>query len=225
MHFWTRKGAAVGAGYANDGAFFAELARIYREEIADLAARGARYLQIDEVPLAMLCDPDLRERLKADGEDPDALITAYVDLINHSIKDRPDDMAVAMHLCRGNFKGKWLSEGGYAYVAERLFNDIQVDGFFLEYDTPRAGDFTPLAAVPSNKVVVLGLVSSKTPVLEDKAALARRIDEAAQYIPLDQLALSPQCGFASTVAGNPVTQDDEIAKLQLIVDTAREVWG
>jgi 5-methyltetrahydropteroyltriglutamate--homocysteine methyltransferase len=225
MHFWTRKGAAVGAGYPTDSAFFADLAQVFREEIADLAARGARYIQIDEVPLAMLCDPDLRDRLRADGEDPDALITAYVDLINQSLADRPEDMTVAMHLCRGNFKGKWLSEGGYAYVAERLFNDIEVDGFFLEYDTPRAGDFAPLAAVPSEKTVVLGLVSSKTPELEDKAALARRVDEAAKFIPLDQLAISPQCGFASTVAGNPVTLDDEIAKLQLVVDTAREVWG
>lgn len=225
MHFWTRKGAAANAGYADDGAFFADLAAVFRDEIADLAARGARYIQLDEVPLAMLCDPDLRDRLRADGEDPDRLITAYVDLINGALNGRPADMTVAMHLCRGNFKGKWLSEGGYGYVAERLFNDIEVDGFFLEYDTPRAGDFAPLAAVPDGKTVVLGLISSKTPELEDPAALARRIDEACQFIPLDQLALSPQCGFASTVAGNPLTLDDQIAKLRLVVEVARDVWG
>ena len=151
MHFWTRKGAAMKAGYANDSDFFADLARVYREEIADLGDRGARYVQIDEVPLAMLCDPDLRDRLSAEGEDPDALIEAYVELINSALDDRPEHMTVAMHLCRGNFKGKWLSEGGYDYVAERLFNEVQVDGFFLEYDTPRAGDFAPLATVPGDK--------------------------------------------------------------------------
>jgi 5-methyltetrahydropteroyltriglutamate--homocysteine methyltransferase len=225
MHFWTRKDATANAGYADDGAFFAELARIFKEEIADLAGRGARYIQLDEVPLAMLCDPDLRDRLRSEGEDPDGLIAAYVDLINRSLEGRPADMAVGLHLCRGNFKGKWLSEGGYGYVAERLFNDIEVDGFFLEYDTPRSGDFAPLAAVPAEKTVVLGLISSKTPALEDKTALARRIDQATEFIPLDQLALSPQCGFASTVAGNPVTLDDEITKLHLVIDVARDVWG
>jgi 5-methyltetrahydropteroyltriglutamate--homocysteine methyltransferase len=225
MHFWAQPGAAAAAGYADDDEYLADLAKVYQEEIADLAARGATYVQVDDVPLAMLCDADLRARIETGGENPEADVQRYVELMNACIGNRPDGVTVGMHLCRGNFKGRWLSDGGYAYVARKLFNDIQVDAFFLEYDTERAGSFEPLAAVPEDKVVVLGLVSTKTPVLEKRDALIRRIDEASRFVPLERLALSPQCGFASTVAGNPVTLEDQVAKLALIVDVANEVWG
>ena len=225
MHFWGDWDAHLAAGYADEDAFFADLAEIYQAEIADLADRGATYLQLDEVPLAMLCDAAIRAGVSERGEDPDRLVDAYVHLINDALAGRPPGVAVAMHLCRGNFKGKWLSEGSYGYVAERLFNDIGVDAFFLEYDSERAGDFAPLASVPADKTVVLGLVSSKLPELESRDELRRRIDAAAELVPLERLALSPQCGFASVVTGNPVTRDDEVAKLELIVDLAAEVWG
>ena len=225
MHFWGKPGAARAAGYADDDEYFSDLARVYREEIADLAGRGATYLQLDEVPLAMLCDGALREKVKADGEHPDALVDSYVALFNACLAGRPENMTVALHLCRGNFKGQWLSEGGYGAIAEKMFNEIDVDAFFLEYDTPRAGDFAPLAAVPEHKSVVLGLVSTKTDQMEDMDALARRIDAAARHIPLERLAVSPQCGFASTVAGNPVTADTQKAKLALVQEVARRVWG
>jgi 5-methyltetrahydropteroyltriglutamate--homocysteine methyltransferase len=163
--------------------------------------------------------------VQADGDDPDALVRRYVELFNACLAGRPDTLTVGMHLCRGNFKGQWLSEGGYQTVAERMFNEIAVDAFFLEYDTPRAGDFAPLAAVPATKSVVLGLVSSKTPLLEDVDALVRRVEEAGRYIDVARLAVSPQCGFASTVAGNPVTLDTERAKLALVQEVARRVWG
>ena len=225
MHFWGDRATVKSSGYADDDAFFADLAAVYRQEISDLAARGATYIQLDEVPLAMLCDETVRAKAKADGDDPDAVVGQYVDLINACLKDRPDTLTVAMHLCRGNFKGKWLTQGSYRYVADRLFNEIDVDAFFLEYDTPRAGDFAPLDSVPSGKSVVLGLVSSKTPALESADDLKRRIEEAGKHMSLDRLAISPQCGFASAVSGNPVTFEDEVAKLELVVRVAQEVWG
>ncbi len=224
MHFWARSDAVRHAGYDVDG-FCTDLAEIYRQEIADLWARGARYIQIDEVPLAMLCDDSLRQAARARGEHPDELVETYIALINASLADRPAGMTVAMHLCRGNFKGMWLAEGSYRYVAERLFNDIEVDAFFLEYDTPRAGDFAPLASVPAAKSVVLGLVSTKTPALESAAELRRRIQEASRFLPLERLAISPQCGFASVVSSHPVTLADQIAKLKLVVEVADQVWG
>jgi 5-methyltetrahydropteroyltriglutamate--homocysteine methyltransferase len=225
LHFWAEPGAARVAGYRDDDACFADLALLYREEIADLAKRGARYLQIDEVPLAMLCDGALRSRLARDGEDADVLVGRYVELINAALSGRPAGMTVAMHLCRGNFKGQWLAEGSYRFVAERLFNGIAVDAFFLEYDTPRAGDFAPLAAMPKDKAVVLGLVSTKRPELEERDDLLRRIAEAARIVPLERLALSPQCGFASAVSGNPVTGEHQERKLRLVREVAEEVWG
>ncbi|MGO8920344.1 MAG: 5-methyltetrahydropteroyltriglutamate--homocysteine S-methyltransferase [Stellaceae bacterium] len=224
MHFWCESDSVRTAGYGDDDAYFADLARVFREEIADLGQRGATYIQLDEVALAMLCDEQIRARVRARGEDPDRLIGDYVALVNACLAGRPGGMSVCMHLCRGNFKGKWLAEGSYRYIAERLFNEIEVDGFFLEYDTERAGDFTPLASVPQDKTIVLGLVSSKSPRLEQPGDLRRRIEEAAKLVPLDRLALSPQCGFASAVSGNPVSLDDEIAKLQLVVQVARQVW-
>ncbi len=225
MHFWARAGTVARAGYTERRAFFADLARVYREEIADLAARGARYLQLDEVPLAMLCDPEMREKARAGGDDPEALVADYIELINAALAERPEGMTVGLHLCRGNFKGQWLSGGGYGPLAERIFNELRVDAFFLEYDTPRAGDFAPLAHVPAPKQVVLGMVSSKTPELESPGQLMARIEEAGRFIPLERLALSPQCGFASTVLGNPVTAQDQAAKLRLVVEVAERVWG
>ncbi|MGO9698335.1 MAG: 5-methyltetrahydropteroyltriglutamate--homocysteine S-methyltransferase, partial [Xanthobacteraceae bacterium] len=204
---------------------YADLARVYREEIHDLAAAGCRYLQIDEVNFAYLCDPELRKQVRNIGEDPDTLPKTYARLLNDTIAGRPADMVVCMHLCRGNFAGAWVAEGGYDPVAELLFNEIAVDGYFLEYDSPRAGSFAPLRFLPKGKIAVLGLVTTKSPALETKDEIKRRIDEASRYTPLEQLALSPQCGFSSGIGGQTMTVNDEVAKLQLVVDTAREVWG
>ena len=225
MHFWRGQQAIEPGVYESRAVYFADLAQVYQAEIADLAARGATYLQIDEVPLAMLCDPLVRQMVQAAGDDPAQLIDDYVNLLNAVVTERPSSMTMAMHLCRGNYKAHWLSAGGYDFIAERLFNDINVDLYFLEYDTARAGDFTPLQHVPSYKAVVLGLVSSKTPELETADSLRRRLDEASHFIDLNQVGLSPQCGFASTVAGNPLTEDDERRKLELIVNVADQVWG
>jgi 5-methyltetrahydropteroyltriglutamate--homocysteine methyltransferase len=225
MHFWRGPAAIEGGTYDGVEDLLSELAAIYRAEIAELAALGARWIQFDEVPIAMVCDPDVRERVRARGEDPDGLVSLYIDAINQSVAGAPAEVAFAMHLCRGNYKGRWLSAGGYEPVAERLFNDARIDAFLLEYDTPRAGDFAPLRHLPKGKIAVLGLVSTKTPVLEDRGALKRRIDEASRMAALDQLAMCPQCGFASTVAGNPLNEDDEERKLRLVCEVAREVWG
>jgi len=205
--------------------YFADLAQVYREEIKALAEAGSSYIQLDDVPIPMLNDPTVQARVKEDGIDPTQLMNDYIDLFNDCLRDRPDGVTIAVHMCRGNYKGKFLSEGGYETFAEKFFNELNVDAFFLEYDSPRSGDFEPLKYVPKNKIVVLGLVSSKTPQMESQDDLRSRIDEAAQYIDLDQLALSPQCGFASTVAGNPITVDDEKAKLAMIVEVAGKVWG
>ncbi len=220
MHFWRGRKAIDEGVYADRDEFFQELAQVYREEIADLATRGARYLQIDDVPLAMLCDAGVRRVLRNDGDDPEALIDAYIGLINAALEDRPAGMSIAMHICRGNFKGRWLSSGGYDHIAAWAFRQIIVDTFFLEYDTPRAGDFAPLQYVSEDKSVVLGLVSSKTP--DD---LRRRIEAASQFLPLDRLGISPQCGFASTVGGNPLSEAAERVKLDLVVKVANSVWG
>ncbi len=225
MHFYRGRTYADPGLYADAGAFFRDLAAVYRQEIADLAAAGCRYVQLDEVALAMLCDPAARDRAAADGASPDALAELYVDAINQAVAGRPAEMVVGVHMCRGNFKGRYLAEGGYGSVAERLFQEADVDHFLLEFDTPRAGDFAPLRFVPRHKGVVLGLVSSKTPALEPLDLLRRRIEEAARHVDPDRLALSPQCGFASTVAGNPVTEADERAKLRRVVEAAEAVWG
>ena len=225
MHFWDAVDAVAGAGYDGPEYFFADLAEIFRAEIADLAARGATYIQLDDVPLVMLCDENLRQRIRDNGEDPELYVDHYIKLFNDCLRDVPKDMTVALHICRGNFKGHWLSEGSYAHVAKRVFQEVNVDAFFLEYDSPRAGDFSPLAEVPNDKIVVLGLISSKVPALEDPDDVKRRIHEAAQYLPLENLGLSPQCGFASAVSGNPVTEDDQKAKLALVVAVAESGWG
>jgi len=225
LHFRGGRDAVDRTAYPDMEDFFTDLAAAYSQEIHDLDQTGCSYLQIDEVNFAYLCDPALRAQAQSIGENPDELIGTYARLINDAISNRPAGIRIALHLCRGNFEGAWLADGGYEQVAETLFNDVQVDGYFLEYDTPRAGDFKPLRFVPPNKTVVLGLVSTKSPVLESKDELKRRIDEAAKYIPLEQLALSPQCGFASGERGNKITLDEELEKLRLVVETAEEVWG
>lgn len=211
--------------YADDEALFADIAAAYDEDIADLASRGATYVTLDDVPFPMLCDPMIRGQVEKQGKDPERLLDQYIDLTNASFASAPSAMTVGLHMCRGNLKGTWLSEGSYQAISEKLFNRLNVDVFFLEYDTERAGGFEPLAAMPDDKMVVLGLVSSKVPELESKDMLKARIEEAAKYVDLDRLAISPQCGFSSAIVGNPVTVEDEIAKLKLVVEVAEEVWG
>ena len=222
MHFY--RFTDWGSAYDRAQAFFGDLGRVYQAEMADLAARGCRYVQIDEVAVAILCDPAAREKVKAAGEDPDRLVDLYIDAINEAVKGRPKGMTVGVHVCRGNYKGMYLSEGGYDSVGEKFFARTNVDHFLLEFDTPRAGGFAPLRHVPKEKGVVLGLVSSKTPQLEKLDDLRRRADEAAKYVDAARLAISPQCGFASTMGGNPVTEADERAKLRLCVEAARTIW-
>ena len=225
LHFRGGRDAISKDAYPELEAFFDDVAAAYRAEIKLLAAAGCRYLQLDDTNLAYLCDPKMREGAKARGDDPNELPRRYAKLINAAIADRPKDTTVCIHLCRGNFKSAWVAEGGYEPVAEVLFNDLAVDGYFLEYDDERSGDFSPLRFVPKSKRIVLGIVSSKIGSLERKDDLKRRIDEAAKLVPLDQLALSPQCGFSSTVHGNDVQREAQSAKLRLIVETATEVWG
>lgn len=226
MVFWCgRAGAVDRAAYPDVDDYLADLTQVYREEIRALHDLGCRYLQLDEVPIAMLCDAKVRRTLMDNGEDPAATLDLFVDLVREALRDRPADMTVAMHLCRGNYKGQWMASGGYDTVAAKLFNEVPVDAFFLEYDSDRAGDFTPLDAMPEGKRVVLGLVTTKEPDSPSKTTLMRRIEVAAKYLPLDSLAISPQCGFASSVGGNPVTEADERAKFTLLVETAEEVWG
>ncbi len=225
MHFRGGREAIDANAYPDLAAFYDDLARLYREEIADLAQAGCRYLQIDEVNLAYLCDPELRRQVANIGEDPSTLPKTYAQLINDTIRDRPADMTVCMHLCRGNFAGAWVAEGGYEPIADLLFNEIDVDGYFLEYDSARAGSFAPLRYLPKGKVAVLGLVTTKSPQMETKDELKRRIEEAATHVSLDQLALSPQCGFSSGIGGNTMDVAREVEKLRLVVETAREVWG
>ena len=225
VHFRTGRGGVDKAAYPDMKDFFADLARVYREEISGLAAAGCTYLQIDDVNFAYLCDPKMRDGAKKIGEDPESLPLLYANLINECIEDRPANMAVCTHLCRGNFRSSWVAEGGYDPVAEVLFNALNVDGYFLEFDTPRAGNFSPLHYLPKGKKLILGLVTSKSGALEKADDLKRRIDEAAKFVPLDQLGISPQCGFSSTVLGNKLTIEDQIAKLKLVAQVAKEIWG
>ena len=224
MHFLRFSDFADRAAYADVDRFFADLVGVFQQEIADLAEAGCRYLQIDEIAIALLCDRSIRDKVASSGGDPDALIERYIDAINGAIAACPDDVVVGIHMCRGNFRGRHLADGGYESVAERFFARADANHFLLEYDTPRAGDFAPLRFVPKGKGVVLGLISSKTPVLESLDSLQRRADEAAKYIGLERLAISPQCGFASSAAGNPLSEADERAKLRLVVDAARAIW-
>lgn len=225
LHFFRVGECADRAVYPDLAEFWSDLITIYQQELGELARAGATYVQLDEVPQAMLCDDYVRAKVRASGEDPDALSRTYVDAVNRILAARPPGMTIGMHLCRGNLRGHWMASGSYEAIAERLFNDLHVDGFFLEYDSERAGDFRPLRFMPADKFVRLGIVSSKTPLLESTDALRRRIDDAAKFVALDRLGISPQCGFASTVGGNPLTIDEQRAKLRLIVDLARTIWG
>lgn len=226
MHFFLGPLTADSDVYPDMEEYFADLAAIYRAEIAELAELGCTYVQLDETALPCNCDDRARADVVRRGEDPDALTERYAALINDSIGGRPPGMTVAMHLCRGNLKGAWMAEGGYEPIAEVLFNEVDIDAYFLEYDTPRAGDFAPLRFVPAGKKIVLGLVSTKSPELESPDELKRRIDEAAAHVPLDRLCLSPQCGFASAPgAGQTITHDDERRKLELILKVVEDVWG
>ena len=225
LHFRGGRKAISEAVYPDLDQFFADLTAAYRREIADLAGRGCTYLQLDDTNLAYLCDPEVRERTAARGDDPDDLTRLYCRLVNDAVRDRPDDMVVTVHLCRGNFQSAWVSRGGYEPVAEILFREMAVDGFFLEYDDERSGDFSPLRHVPAGTRVVLGLMSSKHPRVEDADEIRRRIDEAAHYVALDDLALSHQCGFSSTVHGNAIQPDDQWRKLDQMVAIASDVWG
>jgi 5-methyltetrahydropteroyltriglutamate--homocysteine methyltransferase len=223
MHFY--RFTDWGSAYRDVTEFFVDLGKVYQAEIASLAKAGCRYVQLDEVAVAILCDPAARDKVKAAGEDPDRLVDLYIDAINEAVKNRPPQVTVGVHVCRGNYKGMYLSEGGYDSVAEKFFNRASVNHFLLEFDTPRAGGFAPLRHVPKDKGVVLGLVSSKTPQLESMDVLRKRADEASRHLDPERLAISPQCGFASTMGGNPVTEADERAKLRLCVDAAHAIWG
>src|SRR5579884_632326 len=205
--------------------FFADLGDAYRKAVRAFADAGCRYLQLDEVFIAMLCDPHYRQQMKDRGDDPDALGPIYGELINTAISDIPSDMTVTMHLCRGNYKSTFMGAGGYEAEQEVLFDKIKVHGYFMEYDTERAGGFEPLRRLPKGRLAVLGLVTTKTGTLEAKDAIKRRIEEAAKFTDLDQLCLSPQCGFASTEEGNVLAEDEQWAKLRMIGEVAREVWG
>jgi 5-methyltetrahydropteroyltriglutamate--homocysteine methyltransferase len=211
--------------YPSRTELYADLGEAYRAAVRAFAAAGCRYLQLDEVFIAMLCDVKYREKMVARGDDPDALLHLYARLINTAIADAPEDMTITLHLCRGNFKSTFMGEGGYAAVQDVLFNEIDVHGYFMEYDDERSGGFEPLRSLPKGKHVVLGLVTTKRGELESKDELKRRIDAAARFVDLDQLCLSPQCGFASTEEGNLLTEDEQWAKLALVVEVAAEVWG
>jgi len=224
-HCFVGDAAFDRAAYADRGQLMGDLARILREEIADLAARGCTYLQMDEVPLAVICDPKNMEVIRKRGDDPEELIDLYIKAINDSLKDRPPAMAACVHMCRGNL-GHGMASGGYEPIAERMFNRLEVDGFFLEYDTPRAGDFAPLRHLPKPKRAVLGVMTTKNPAVESADFLKRRIEEAAKYVETGRLCLSPQCGFASVpVRGRGLTMDDAERKLARIVEVAQDVWG
>jgi 5-methyltetrahydropteroyltriglutamate--homocysteine methyltransferase len=211
--------------YADIDEFWNDLSAAYAEEVRRLGELGCRYLQFDDTSLAYLNDPRQREQIAKRGDDADHLHLRYIRQINQALAAKPAGMTVTTHMCRGNFRSSWAAEGGYDFVAEALFGELGVDGFFLEYDDARSGGFEPLRFVPDGKMVVLGLVTTKRGELEDKDLLERRIEDASRFVPLEQLCLSPQCGFSSTVEGNLVTYEQEVAKLRLIVETAQEVWG
>jgi 5-methyltetrahydropteroyltriglutamate--homocysteine methyltransferase len=225
VHYRGGRAAIDTDAYPEIGAFWHDLGSVYAAEIAALGQLGCHYLQLDDTSLAYLNDPSQRRYIAELGGELEDQHLAYIKLINAALANRPAGMTVTTHLCRGNFRSSWAVSGGYDYVAEALFGELQVDGFFLEYDDARSGGFEPLRFVPKGKQVVLGLVTTKKGTLEAKDALKRRIDEAAKFVPLDQLCLSPQCGFSSTVEGNALSEDEQFAKLRLIVEIAEEVWG
>ncbi|MEV4706106.1 5-methyltetrahydropteroyltriglutamate--homocysteine S-methyltransferase [Actinoplanes sp. NPDC049316] len=225
VHYRGGRAAIDPAVYPDEDRFWADLSAAYAEEVRRVHDLGCRYLQLDDTSLAYLNDPAQRALLSSRGDDAEHQHLRYIRQINAAIQDRPAGLAVTTHMCRGNFRSSWAAEGGYDFVAEALFSELAVDGFFLEYDDERSGGFAPLRFVPPGKMVVLGLVTTKRGELESKDTLKRRIDEAARYVPLEQLCLSPQCGFSSTVEGNVLSYDQEVAKLRLIAETAEEVWS
>jgi 5-methyltetrahydropteroyltriglutamate--homocysteine methyltransferase len=225
LHFWGGRPAIDAKAYPDLDEFWSDAVAIWLAEIKDLAALGCRYVQLDDVTWPLLCDPRGQEALRKRGENPDKIVEMYASVLNRIAAGMPKGVTLGMHMCRGNNRGKWMGRGGYEYVSEVLFRNVNIDTFFMEYDSDRAGDFRPLRHVPKGKHVVLGLVSTKTAKLESKEELKRRIGEAAKHMAHDHLCLSPQCGFASNFMGNPVTVDDEKRKLGLVVETAREVWG
>ena len=226
LHFTCGSAAIQKTAYPDMDLFWTDITDAYQKEMKSLYEAGCRYLQVDDPPMATLCGKKFQDMMKARGDDPQhALNELYPEMINRAFANRPPSLHLAMHLCRGNNQSGWFGEGSYDPIADVLFNKINVDSYFLEYETARAGNFEPLRFVPKNKTVVLGLVSSKLPQLESKDTLKRRIDEAAKYIDLDQLSLSPQCGFASSTEGNRLTEDEQMTKLRLVVEVANEVWG
>ena len=225
LHYRGGRQAIDKSVYPDMDEFYRDLGLAYRQVVRQFADTGCRYLQLDEVNFTYLCDTDQRQMLKDRGDDPEKLPGIYAAMINSAIADRPADMRITMHSCRGNFRSMWIAQGGYEPVAEVLFRQINVDGYFLEYDSDRAGSFEPLRLLPKDKIAVLGLVTSKTGELESKEVLKRRLDEASKFIDLEQVCLSPQCGFASTEEGNVLTGDQQWAKLARIVEVAGEVWG
>jgi 5-methyltetrahydropteroyltriglutamate--homocysteine methyltransferase len=225
LHFRYGRDAVPESIYPSMEDFYRDLGESYRKAVRAFADAGCRYLQLDEVNFTYLCDPKLRELISNRGEDPNTLPDIYARMINAAISDVPADMTIAMHLCRGNFNSTFVASGGYEPVAEALFNAINVRAYFMEYDSDRAGGFEPLRFVPKGKLVVLGIVTTKSGTLESRDALKRRIEEAAKYVDIDQLCLSPQCGFASTEEGNILAEDEQWAKLRMIVQLAEEVWG
>ena len=225
VHFrGGRQGIDITA-YPDLDEFFEDLAQAYRDEITSLYNAGCRYIQFDDTNLAYLCDAQIRAQTAARGDDPNELPHAYASLINSVIDHRPADLTVAIHLCRGNMQSAWVAEGGYEPVADALFNELHVDAYFLEYDDDRSGTFDPLRFVPNDKVIVLGVVTTKSPALEPVADITRRLAEASRYVPLERLCLSPQCGFASTAQGNRITEDDQWRKLERVLEASRQVWG
>jgi 5-methyltetrahydropteroyltriglutamate--homocysteine methyltransferase len=225
LHFRGGRAGISREHYPDLEAFYQDVANAYGDELRSLAAAGCTYVQMDDTNLAYLCDDKMREAARGRGDDPDELPHRYAGFINRVVAQKPAGMTLAVHLCRGNFKSTWAAQGGYEPVAEALLSEMHVDGYFLEYDDARSGDFKPLRFLPKGKTVVLGLVTTKLGQLESKDDLKRRIDEASKYVPLDQLCLSPQCGFSSTVHGNDIAVEAQRAKLQLIVEVAQEVWG
>lgn len=225
VHYRGGRAAIDESIYPDLDAFWSDLTAAYAEEVRRLAGAGCTYLQFDDTSLAYLNDPAQREHVREIGGDAEHQHEAYIRHINEALADRPDGLAITTHMCRGNFRSSWVAEGGYDFVAEALFSELDVDGFFMEWDDARSGGFEPLRFVPKGKLVVLGLVTTKRGELEDADALRRRIDEAARHVDVDQLCLSPQCGFSSTVEGNALTRDQQAAKLRLVVEVAEEVWG
>ena len=225
VHFRDGRDAVPESIYPDMNEFYRDLGQTYRKVVRAFADAGCRYLQMDEVNLTYLCDPKLVQQVRDRGEDPNALLHAYAGMINAAMSDIPADMTITMHLCRGNFRSTFIASGGYEPVAEVMFNQINVHGYFMEFDSERAGGFEPLRFVPKGKQVVLGLVTSKTGTLESKDEIKRRIEQASKFVPLDQLCLSPQCGFASSDEGNTLAEDEQWAKLRMIVELAEEIWS